>query len=517
MGIERFLDWVPDWLPVPILLGTKKRLESGILSRDEHIQELEAYRSDLEQRLSTAREQYIILQRRYYKDVHGIDLPEEVTGEDTIIMRRLTTAWHHIDTEDLDLAEREIIELIQQGVIQEDEAVLHEVETRGVKREIWPEKVVRLLFEQIQDLTLKRVWYFKRYESPEHSRVPYTFLSSLYEQNRDGEFDHLPKVGDSRYVNSIMLEERVVGPDIYDLFGVLNSRIQEGNEFAQRLKGGLLTKSIDDMVNLLAVELDEDIGLIGPNAAQKLPETLEAMLGEGTLTAQQRRTARAIGRGIDAVSQSNLVDTGPWNILVDYRRVSNEVKSRYPDFDEETYNGIMQNQFDLEQTTNYLCSLVADGHIPEDDMVRIFTTAVYHIDFDKVNRQTYLRDNLVHLLHSRPVFEHLPGDISDYEGQFQRRLESRGVGNGIFDPDLENFYRNFRMGELVQKDEWSKHIKDDAVFYFQMAFSNLRHYITERTPTLDATLHVTYSGINSILSLVDVLAIEDLSLTPGNQ
>ncbi len=149
----------------------KKTLESMILkipfvaelhSKNEKLraenEELMEYIKEVELKFKNTKAAYRSLQHDYYRDVFGIDLLEEATGEETRIMLEYTKIFRHLEKGKINLAERE-----QEGLIKkEEEIVVYEYETNELKRIVLPEKIDHKLQQEIQQLTPKKVWVIKQ-------------------------------------------------------------------------------------------------------------------------------------------------------------------------------------------------------------------------------------------------------------------------------------------------------------------------------------------------------------------
>ena len=300
----------------------------------------------------------------------------------------------------------------------------------------------------IQYGILRKIWLIKIFETGDMARL---------EESVD-----FPNRLDKGRIGRYFFEERAMGPDLFELFLILNAI---GGEFSSRIREALITKAVDDVAYFQTHFTKVPLHLVERSSCEsKLVETFRDYVDgvtEGILI--------NIGRRLDNASEVFFRDAGLWNTRVSYQSVLEGLnRSGLFNNEAERYrNGAIGDG----EVTGLIIDQVKEGKLSIDAVVGAYVNNVYQSDFSTVNRKTFQCDDLVHIVES-PVSGLSLGEIKEREKLF---LESVG-DKEVSDRELRSFYRHVRLWSLYVKGRIPRKYGDHKDFHLSWAYNSLSRY-----------------------------------------
>lgn len=357
------------------------------------------------------------------------------------------------------------------------------------------------LFEPInsyyQYALLRKTWMPMEFENELKAKISYEiqkklFLDSKKQGDEQGnEFNSVPKTPDILPGKEILLMEYLTASSLYYVFSDLNKRIKKEDEktaeLAYVVKNNMLNRIMFDLVylNTNALTIQENMQ-IKQDYYEKLVYPFKK---EKLLDRKLKKNIDKLSKIYSEDSEFFFWDSAPWNILIDYKRLVENLKN-YIDVSKEISDSVYLNRYSFEKINDYI--LNKNHELSSDNIISLFTNNLYHIDFSKADRKSFWRDDFSHIT---DIYGHLISigstkDITDkninkflqkkqeMNNIFEKRIMNKHSRTSEHNSSLKNsslkknnlfsFYRNFRLSFA----EYSEPIDEKVVSQAQV-MSNL--------------------------------------------
>lgn len=407
-------------------------------------------------------------------------------GFETEMELNLVAAFKYIDQKRFEESDK----IIKQYLVPGRKILLYEGKSDYLRKIVSLDKK---LFEPVNKLSsyasLTKIWMPMEFENKKKTELSYELNRRFYFENKSVSASHIqaPKVPDMRPGSKILLLEYLTSSNLFDLFDDFNKRInnlvvdanrnaksfynmREGadsfecinkpEQFMVDVKENMLEKIINDFAffNLNPHPLQQK-NKTNQNYEKNLSDAFNDF---GISDKKLKNNLKKISKLYKTNADSFFWDVASWNVLIDYSELVENLK-KFIDVPKELSDSIFMNRYDLETINNFIFNEKNISSIGEDNIKILFKDALYHIDFDKANRISFLHDDFSHItdLYGNYLSINSDKDINEenianflvnkYEADklLNNLLNSKNAysKNNLSskkDKNLLNFYRPFR-------------------------------------------------------------------------
>jgi len=304
-----------------------------------------------------------------------------------------------------------------------------------------------------------------------------------------------------------VIQEKIKGPNLFELFQDLNSRIEEGNNFADRLKQALLKRTLEDLIDFrlypIELEIPEDL-IEKPKHGYKLREIF-TKFNKSSYGLEAK--LEAMGKRLDESSKFFFRDAGHWNALVSYLDILDRLNKVNKG---GLVTGVMTNyreeEINDEDITNYIFEKLEAGELKYGDVEKAYVSSVRQIDFDQTNKLTFEGDDLFLILYSS-VSNLIPKEIKEREDFYFNEIKQNKdeIESYYQDKPLRLFYRQMRLFWYFSTRKEPDRYKGEQMFHLSQAYTAAHHLVYNEDPKEVPITHIRdLQPIAELVSQMDI-------------